>query len=147
MVKASKGPKFDISKAVEIVEDIGVPIFFGPVDGCGVFIFDPDDEFKFGHIEVSDSITPVQQFQTIIHEFVHFVDIVVDDGFDKSTIDKEVIAFGVEQIVFQKIPAHVAFKTAVSKVKKCYDVGFSQPTISVDDIVEMSDKIKDIFSI
>lgn len=142
MVKVNKGNKFNIESAVESINRI-VPVEFDDIDirDCGYFCH-PDDEFPKGIIIINQNHSPIVQFQSVVHEFAHFVDIVERGNANNAVIDAEVVAFAAENIIVNNVPVHVAINAANRRVREDYNVGFVPCCVEPEDVIPVVERIR-----
>ena len=111
---AKKQPVKSIFPLVTKIEEAGIPVQFEelPQGLCGAY----DSE---GYIVLSTVLSTQMQLNTLVHEFSHALSISVEQ-YDLCDFEEEVLAFAVEQMIFQKLPAHIAIKSVQKKIEKQY---------------------------
>jgi hypothetical protein len=142
MVKVNKIPKFDIQASISAISSI-VPIEFVDINInlCGLFEY-PSEELPQGRIEVNANHSPIVQFQSVIHEFVHFIDIVENGNGNNALIDSEVIAFAAENVIINNVPIDIAIRSSANRVRDCYPVGFSPCMVEPADVEQVVERVR-----
>jgi hypothetical protein len=144
MKMAKKQQVISIFPVIDNIQEFGIPVEFEDLSDLGACGFlDTDDKV----IVIDSGLSPIVQLQTLAHEFSHAISILFEE-YGLSDFEEEVLAFGVEQIIFQKLPVHVALKSVQKKVEKLYPFFPPvQPQVDAEFLEQHVCKVKDILNL